>query len=139
REQMVLARLHHTHIVPILAAGEVGSLQYFVMPYIDGVALHRVVEAARLAGKAEPPLPFPVPLPGTREVGDYFPFVARVLADVAEALQHAHDAGILHRDVKPANIMVDRSRGCWIIDFGLAGRVGRPGSALTPPSAIDLG
>ncbi len=139
REQMVLARLHHTHIVPILAAGEVGSLQYFVMPYIDGVALHRVVEAARLAGKVEPPLPFPVPLPGTKHPGDYFRFVARVLADVAEALQHAHDAGILHRDVKPSNIMVDRSGACWIIDFGLAGRVGRPGSAHAAPSAIDLG
>src|SRR5205807_3668244 len=48
REQQVLAQLHQTHIVPIHMAGEEGSLQYFVMPYIEGAALHNVVRAARL-------------------------------------------------------------------------------------------
>src|SRR5262245_27963476 len=54
REQRVLAGLHQTHIVPIFAAGEEAGLQYFVMPYIDGAALHHVVNAARTLGAALP-------------------------------------------------------------------------------------
>jgi WD40 repeat protein len=46
------------------------------------------------------------------------------MADVAEALQHAHDAGVLHRDLKPSNVMVDTQEQCWVIDFGLGGVVG---------------
>lgn len=52
---------------------------------------------------------------------DYYRSVARVVAEVADGLHHAHAAGVLHRDVKPANIMVDRAGHSWIIDFGLAG------------------
>jgi serine/threonine protein kinase/WD40 repeat protein len=51
---------------------------------------------------------------------DYFRSVAKVMADAAEALQHAHGEGILHRDIKPSNIMVDTQGQCWLIDFGLA-------------------
>jgi serine/threonine protein kinase/WD40 repeat protein len=51
---------------------------------------------------------------------EYFRSVAQVVADAAEAIEHAHRANILHRDIKPSNIMVDGSGQCWIIDFGLA-------------------
>jgi serine/threonine protein kinase len=51
---------------------------------------------------------------------DYYRSVAKVLADAAYAVQHAHDSGVVHRDLKPGNIMVDRRGQCWIIDFGLA-------------------
>jgi serine/threonine protein kinase/WD40 repeat protein len=52
---------------------------------------------------------------------EYFRSVARVMVDAAEAVQHAHDAGINHRDLKPSNLMVDTSEHCWVLDFGLAG------------------
>src|SRR5262249_15026586 len=51
---------------------------------------------------------------------DYFRSVAELMADAAEAVHHAHGAGILHRDLKPSNIMVDTAGACWLIDFGLA-------------------
>jgi serine/threonine protein kinase/WD40 repeat protein len=64
----------------------------------------------------------------------YFRSVARVLADTADALEHAHRAGICHRDVKPSNIMVDAQGQCWIIDFGLAGaRASKVGAARLDP------
>jgi eukaryotic-like serine/threonine-protein kinase len=144
REQRVLARLHHTHIVPILTAGEVGTLQYFVMPYIAGVPLSQVVHSAwrhessrpggrtptltELAGTAEPgaaPTPPPADTP-VRLSSAYFRSVARVLADAARALQHTHEANLLHRDVKPANLLVEPTGQCWVIDFGLAGYLRRP-------------
>jgi serine/threonine protein kinase/WD40 repeat protein len=77
---------------------------------------------------------------------DYFRSVAAVLADAAEALHHAHGVQVLHRDVKPANIMVDTSGQCWIIDFGLAGVrndvdtncADRPGADLpAEPAAVS--
>src|SRR5207245_3639791 len=68
----------------------------------------------------------------------YFRSVAEVLADAAEAIHHAHGVHILHRDVKPSNIMVDTAGQCWIIDFGLAGLVqGRDGE--DQKSRIDDG
>jgi serine/threonine protein kinase/WD40 repeat protein len=51
---------------------------------------------------------------------EYYRSVAEVMADAAEAVHHAHCAGIMHRDLKPSNIMVDRAGACWLIDFGLA-------------------
>ncbi len=52
---------------------------------------------------------------------DYFRSVVQVMADAAEAMQHAHDVGYIHRDLKPSNLMVDASGQCFVIDFGLAG------------------
>lgn len=146
REQRVLARLHQTHIVPIHTAGEDGDLLYFAMPFIDGAALHHVVQAAaafetRGPGSKTPSLakladrvtddrsvsesPAPASERPRTLSADYFRSVAQVIADAAEAVDHAHRMNILHRDLKPSNILIDRNGQCWIIDFGLAGYVGQ--------------
>jgi serine/threonine protein kinase/WD40 repeat protein len=70
---------------------------------------------------------------------EYFRSVAEVMADAAEALHHAHGVHILHRDVKPSNIMVDTSGQCWIIDFGLAGYLNGQDATRPQQEAAALG
>jgi WD40 repeat protein len=101
REAKAAARLHHTNIVPVFDSGEHDGTLYFAMQYIDGTSL-----AAVLAGRDAAPLP-------PREV-------ARLGLQAAEALAYAHAQGILHRDVKPANLLLDAQGTLWVADFGLA-------------------
>ena len=152
REQRVLARLHQTHIVPIFAAGSAGPIQYFAMPYIHGATLQDIVNTAREletagGGAAMPPLedlakrvlergparsslpadsPREQRLPPRLLSRPYFRSVAKIMADVAQSLQYAHDREIFHRDLKPGNIMVDTEGQSWLIDFGLAGHLQGP-------------
>jgi WD40 repeat protein len=69
---------------------------------------------------------------------EYFRSAAQVLADAAMALHHAHAVQILHRDVKPSNIMVDKFGQCWIIDFGLAGYVNQRNESTPNEETIDF-
>jgi serine/threonine protein kinase/WD40 repeat protein len=140
-EQRALAQLHHTHIVPVYAAGEEGNLQFFAMPYIEGKTLAAVV--ARAAALASGPSPrllgtladlaadeFVLPPAGSgrpRLSRAYVRSVAEALAAAAEALDHAHRLGIYHRDLKPSNLMVGPGGQCWVIDFGLAAIGAEPG------------
>jgi serine/threonine protein kinase len=151
-EQHALARLHHTHIVPIFTAGQEGDLSYFAMPYIDGASLSRLVHTASSLASSGSSDQTPslaelarVTMDATDEGGDgappveappsrsdrsepvatarsrrYLKSVASVMATAAEAIQHAHEANVVHRDVKPSNIMIDFAEHCWVIDFGLA-------------------
>jgi tRNA A-37 threonylcarbamoyl transferase component Bud32 len=98
REARTLARLAHPHIVGIHDFGEVDGLYFFVMEYVDGASLREVMQAGRLSP------------------GDALGLVPQICG----ALQFAHDAGVVHRDVKPENILLDRSGGVKIADFGLA-------------------
>ncbi len=111
REAQAVAQLHHTNIVPIFAAGEHDGLPFYAMQYIRGSGLDRLLETWRRDGLARD--------------AEHWRFVARVGIQAAEALQYAHDQGILHRDVKPANVLVDEHRVAWITDFGLAKLAGR--------------
>ena len=132
-EQEALARLHHTHIVPIHAAGEDGDVQYYAMAFLPGATFARVVGAAYDLAADGRPLPDWKTLTETTSSGRprdpdaklrlpaaYYRRVADVLAQAAEAVQHAHDVGVSHRDLKPSNLMADHAGHCWVIDFGLA-------------------
>ena len=100
REAQTSAQLTHPHIVPIYTVDEREGMVYFVMALVDGESL-----AQRLA--REPQLP----------IAD----ARRILADVADALAYAHGRGVVHRDVKPDNIMIDRVTGRAVVtDFGIA-------------------
>jgi tetratricopeptide (TPR) repeat protein len=98
REIRVAASLQHPHVVPVLSAGVADGLLYYVMPYIDGESL-----ASRLART------------GALPVGD----AIRILRDVADALAYAHGRGVVHRDIKPDNIML-AGRHALVTDFGVA-------------------
>ncbi len=111
REALAIARLHHTNIVPIFAVGEHDGLPYYAMQYIRGRGLDAVIEDWKRERR---------PLEGERRR-----FVARVGIQAAEALHYAHEQGILHRDVKPANLLIDEHGSLWITDFGLAKLAGQ--------------
>lgn len=102
--------------------------------------------AGRGTSTAAPPPPEAVPKPVTgvwkpradhRMSRPYYESVARLMIDVAEAMQHAHREGILHRDLKPSNLMVDTSGHCWIIDFGLAAYLASKEKPDTDAAADD--
>ncbi len=112
REAQAVAQLHHTNIVPIFGVGEHDGLPYYVMQYIRGNGLDAVLrDLARRRARGEGP--------------ERWRFVARVGVQAAEALQYAHEQGVLHRDIKPANLLVDEHETVWITDFGLAKLIGR--------------
>src|SRR5690349_6542241 len=100
REARTAARLSHPHIVPIHAVDEVRGFVFYVMSFVDGETL-----AERVASRG--------PLP-PRET-------SRVLQEVAGALAAAHAQGVVHRDVKPGNILLERGTGrAMVTDFGIA-------------------
>jgi serine/threonine-protein kinase len=99
-EARTAAMLDHPNIVPVFHAGEQDGLRYFAMRYIDGCSLERLQ-------RARGPLPVTI--------------ACHLLAEIAAALDYAHAQGVVHRDVKPANVMIDRRFGRAIVtDFGIA-------------------
>jgi Tol biopolymer transport system component len=98
REIQISAQLSHPHIVPLLESGEAEGMVYFVMPYIEGESLQ-----ARLARE------------GRLAVSD----AARILRDVADAVAYAHSRGVVHRDIKPDNVILI-GRHAVVTDFGVA-------------------
>lgn len=103
REAETVARLHHTNIVPIFAVGSEAGVNYYAMQFIDGPSLDRVLR--------ERGAPLDV-----QQVADWG-------LQAAEALVHAHARGVIHRDVKPSNLLLDRDGRIWLTDFGLAKRL----------------
>jgi len=170
REQRALAKLQQSNILPALAAGERGEIQYFAMPFVDGANLGYVVNLLRTRSRqtgvsatsslaqivknanvqSSPTAPTasesqstPAPdVPDSQAspelTNEYLRSVASSLAEVADALHAAHQANMVHRDVKPANLMVERETGkCWLIDFGLAGLVGQVSNLSEPVGQVS--
>jgi serine/threonine protein kinase/Flp pilus assembly protein TadD len=140
-EARAAASLHHEHIVPVYAVGSERAVHYYAMQFIDGWTLAQFLvrrrqsaEAPRPDGAAtgKPPAAAPAAntspqacattVPSSPDAA-YFRQAARWGVQAAEALEHAHQLGIVHRDIKPANLMLDGQGKLWVTDFGLA-RVG---------------
>src|SRR2546422_2061893 len=111
REIQLAARLQHPHIVPLLTAGASGDLLYYVMPFISGESLR-----VKLAREGELPIVETV----------------RILREVVDALAYAHRNGVVHRDIKPDNILLSEGHAV-VTDFGVAKAVSASagGSSLT--------
>ncbi len=110
REARSLARLNHTRIVSVYDFGQTeDGLFYFVMEFVDGTDLRRVIQASEISPHQ----------------------ALAIVPQICEALQFAHDEGIVHRDIKPENILLDKKGQVKIADFGLAKLLDLPPTAYT--------
>jgi len=126
-EARAAASLHHEHIVPVHGVGCERGVHFYAMQFIDGVTLAELL-SGRAAG-VNPPVDdldrcvdtarALQTLPERRD-RNYFRRIAGWIADAADAVEHAHSTGVVHRDIKPGNLMVDAAGKLWVTDFGLA-------------------
>lgn len=129
REAEAAANLHHPNIVPIYETGEIHGQHYLSMALIDGVGLDEYTKRGGAEGG--------LPNKGARSVSRMRQEdIARLLAKVARAVDHAHQHGVLHRDLKPGNILVDQKGEPHLTDFGVAKVLGRGDSSLTASGSI---
>jgi TolB-like protein len=117
REIAIASALAHPHVVPLYDSGEADGLLYYVMPYVPGQSLRRRLERE-----------------GPLALSD----AVAVARDVAEALDYAHAHGIVHRDVKPDNILLDEGRAL-VADFGVARAVEAAGGERLTRSGLVIG
>ncbi len=132
-EARAAAHLHHTNIVPVYAVGSERGVHYYAMPFIDGQTLGDVIrelkqqkeeEQTRSAQKTVHTQAADTVLRSdtvrNTRTPSFFTTVARWGKEAGEALEHAHGLGVIHRDVKPTNLLLDPQGKLWITDFGLA-------------------
>jgi tetratricopeptide (TPR) repeat protein/tRNA A-37 threonylcarbamoyl transferase component Bud32 len=116
REIQLAASLQQANILPVIAAGDVEGLPFYTMPFVEGESLR-----ARLAGG-------PVPLPQAVDI----------LRDVAKALSYAHERGVVHRDIKPDNILLS-GRTAVVADFGIAKAIAAAQERTAEATLTQLG
>src|SRR4051812_32983585 len=116
REARALARLNHPHLVTIHDFGQNGDWCWILMEYVDGANLRQVLSTGRLSPAQ----------------------ALAIVPQLCEALQYAHDEGIIHRDIKPENILMDRRGRVKIADFGLAKRIEPAASAQSLTASNDV-
>lgn len=117
REILLAAKLQHPHLVPLLSAGAREGLLFYTMPLIDGESLR-----ARLSRQHDLPISE----------------VVRLLRDVVDALAYAHGQGVIHRDIKPDNVLVSRHHAL-VTDFGVSKALARSDDATLTSLGVALG
>jgi eukaryotic-like serine/threonine-protein kinase len=117
REIAILATLQHPNILPLLDSGLIDGQMYYVMPFVQGESLRE-----RLGREAKLPIQD----------------VVRILVEVCDALRYAHELGIVHRDVKPENVLLS-GRHALVADFGIARSSSGSGDPRTTTAGIALG
>jgi len=123
KEARAAAKLHHTNIVPVYSQGVQDGRYYYAMELIHGVSLGELI-------REEDP-PAGPSADAWREIRGDMRNVARLIANVADALDHAHRSGVLHRDIKPQNLLLGSDRELHITDFGLANVLDEPSVTQT--------
>jgi hypothetical protein len=150
REAEATAKLHHTNIVPVYATGQEGDVHFYAMELVDGPSLDAVIRQLRGGGAGGSEASQPAHLvatgayvpadstPPPARAGstvssspDRFDRAAAMIADVADALHHAHSQGVTHRDIKPSNLLLAADGRLSVTDFGLARMLEQPGMTVT--------
>jgi predicted Ser/Thr protein kinase len=116
REARALAKLSHPNIVAVYEFGQVDGLHYLIMEYVDGPNLRQIQQGGKLSPRE----------------------ALKIIPQLCEALQFAHDEGIVHRDIKPENVLMDKKGRVKIADFGLAKILGREPANLRLTGAKDV-
>ncbi len=114
REARIIGRLEHPHILPVIDFGESEGTYYIVMRYMDGGSLDDLIRQRRLRPEE----------------------VAHYLDQIASALDYAHQKGVIHRDLKPNNVLLDRANNCYLTDFGIARIEGGDQHKLTATGSV---
>ena len=105
REARAMAMLSHPHVVAVYDFGQTEGLYYFLMEFVDGVNLRQLLDTGKLSPEE----------------------ALAIVPQICEALQYAHDHGVVHRDIKPENMLLDKKGRVKIADFGIAKLVGKRG------------
>jgi serine/threonine protein kinase len=123
-EAQAAAQLHHSNIVPVYEVGAAQGVHFYSMQFIDGKSLAELIRDAHgqqgLPTQHANGLGMETAAVSPEKTIGCFRKAAELCAQAAEALDYAHEVGVVHRDIKPANLLLDEREQLWITDFGLA-------------------